>query len=153
MKNDKGITLTSLIIYVISMLVVVTTIATLTSFFYKNVDIDSLSKKSTEQYTNFSKLFAKEINQKNNKIIVCKIKNETVQGKEYKFSYIIFSNGNQYTYKQINNSIYKNTKKICEEIKDCDFSYSYVDSIYKIKVNFLTDNLELTDEDAIIYDL
>ena len=65
MKNDKGITLTSLIIYVISMLVVVTTIATLTSFFYKNVDIDSLSKKSTEQYTNFSKLFAKEINQKN----------------------------------------------------------------------------------------
>ena len=36
MKNNKGVTLTSLIIYVIGMTIVVATIATLTSFFYKS---------------------------------------------------------------------------------------------------------------------
>ena len=37
MKDSKGITLTSLIIYIIGMLIVVSIISTLTSFFYKNV--------------------------------------------------------------------------------------------------------------------
>ena len=50
MKNNKGITLTSLIIYIIGMLIVIATIATLTSFFYKNVNINEIEKVSTEQF-------------------------------------------------------------------------------------------------------
>ena len=65
MKNNRGITLTSLIIYVIGMVIVVSLIATLTTFFYKNVNVDNISKDTT-QYTKFSNLFLKEINKKDN---------------------------------------------------------------------------------------
>lgn len=153
MKNNKGITLTSLIIYIIGMLIVIATIATLTSFFYKNVDIDELDKLDTEQFTEFSSVFAKETNQKNNKIIDCKNNKEVINGNEYKVSYIIFSSGNQYTYKQENNAIYKNNIKICTGVEDCDFSYTFINSTYQIKVNFKTKDLDMTNENAITYNM
>ena len=37
MKNNHGVTITSLIVYVIAMLIVIGIIANLTSFFYTNV--------------------------------------------------------------------------------------------------------------------
>ena len=153
MKNNKGITLTSLIIYIIGMLIIIATIATLTSFFYKNIDINELDKIDTEQFTKFSSVFTKEISQKNNKIIDCKITKEIIGGNEYKVSYIIFSSGNQYTYKQESNTIYKNNIKVCTDIEDCDFSYKFVNSIYQIKVNFKTANLNMTNENSANYSI
>ena len=153
MKNNKGITLTSLIIYIIGMLIVIATIATLTSFFYKNVDINELEPVSTEQFTEFSNIFSKEINKTNNKIIDCKTTKDIINENEYKISYIIFSSGNQYTYKQETNTIYKNNIKICTGIEDCDFSYTFINSIYQIKVSFKTANLNMTGENAVKYSI
>ncbi len=153
MKNNRGITLTSLIIYIIGMLIVIATIATLTSFFYRNVDINELERLSTEQFTEFSSIFSKEINKKNNKVIECKTNIEVIDGNDYKISYIIFSSGNQYTYKQESNTIYKNNIKVCTGIEDCDFSYKFINSIYQIKVNFKTANLNMTGENAVNYSM
>ena len=132
MKDNRGITLTSLIIYVIGMVIVVSLIATLTTFFYKNVNVDNISKDTT-QYTKFSNLFLDEINKKDNEIVEWKTTEEDVQ----KISYIIFSDGNQYTYKAENKSIYKNKIKICKDVEECEFSYIYIDSTYQIKINFI----------------
>ena len=85
MKKNNGITLTSLIIYVTGMLLVVTTIATLTSFFYKNIDIKAINNDTT-QYTKFSSIFGEEINRSNNSIIDCKSLSDGI-------SYIVFSSG------------------------------------------------------------
>lgn len=148
MKNNKGITLTSLIIYIIGMTIVVATIATLTSFFRKNINVDKITTDTT-QYTKFSSIFLDEINNKNNTIIECK----TTREDNYKTSYIIFSSGNQYTFMEKNNAIYKNNLKICEQVNDCNFSYNYVNSQYQITVNFLTNNINLTGQDAITYNL
>lgn len=153
MNNNRGITLTSLIIYIIGMLIVIATIATLTSFFYRNVDINELERLSTEQFTEFSSIFSKEINKKNNKVIECKTNIEVIDGNDYKISYIIFSSGNQYTYKQESNTIYKNNIKVCTGIEDCDFSYKFINSIYQIKVNFKTANLNMTGENAVNYSM
>lgn len=147
MKNNKGITLTSLIIYVIGMLIVVATISTLTSYFYKNIDIETISDDSTTQYTKFSSIFLDEINKSSNTVIDCK----TVKENDVKISYIIFSSGNQYTFKSENNSIYKNKIKICSNIDDCDFSYTFGDSKYSVKVNLKTANIDMTGENAITY--
>lgn len=147
MSNERGITLSSLMVYVIGMLVVVGIIGVITSYFYKNVDIENINDNTQVQYTNFSSLFTNEINKKDNKIIDCITTGEN----ENKISYIIFSSGNQYTFKAENKSIYKNKIKICENIEDCDFSYEYIDSKYKIKVNFKTQKLDLSGEKAIIY--
>ena len=94
MKNNKGVTLTSLIIYVIGMVIVVASISTLTTFFYKNIDTSAINDNTTTQYTKFLSYFTEEINNSNNRVVECKN------------NYIIFSSGNQYTYMEENKSIY-----------------------------------------------
>ena len=145
MKNNKGITLTSLIIYVIGMTIMVGTIATLTSFFYKNINIGSINNDTT-QYTKFSSIFSEEINRKDNSVVQCKKLSDGT-------SYIIFSSGNQYTFNENSKSIYKNNIKICEDIEECGFSYTFVDSKYKITVSFKSGSINMTEDDAITYSL
>ena len=50
MKGNKGITLTSLIIYITAMMVVVALISTLTTFFSKNIKMSDINS-NTKQYT------------------------------------------------------------------------------------------------------
>lgn len=145
MKNNKGITLTSLIIYVIGMTIMVSTIATLTSFFYKNIDVADINNDTT-QYTKFSSVLSEEINRENNSVINCKSLAEGV-------SYIIFSSGNQYTFNEKSKSIYKNNIKICDNVEMCDFSYTFIDSKYKITVNFKTSSIDMSGNNAITYTL
>ena len=148
MSDNKGITMTSLIIYVLGMVIAVSIIATLTSFFYKNVNVGNISKDTT-QYTQFSNIFSKEIERKNNKVIDCK----TTEEDGNKISYIIFSSGNQYTYKSQNKSVYKNKVRICQNVENCEFSYTFTDSIYSVKVEFKTDIINMTGNNAITYNL
>lgn len=139
MKSNSGITLTSVIIYVMGLAIIVGLISTLTSFFYKNIDTDGLTDDTGTQYTKFTSVFSEEINKENNYVIDCKT------------NYIIFADGNQYTYKQENKSIYKNKIKICENIDQCDFAYTLVDGKYKITIDFKVGNMDLTGESAITY--
>ncbi len=145
MKNNKGITMISLITYIMGLTIVLALIATLTTFFFKNISAKDLNSDTT-QYTKFSSIFLEEINNKNNSVIECKSLNNGV-------SYIIFSSGNQYTFNANSKCIYKNKIKICGNVETCDFSYTFVDSKYKIKVNFKTSNIDMTGENAIIYNL
>lgn len=147
MENNRGITLTSLIIYVIGMAIIIGVISALTTYFYKNIDVSEINDDSTTQYTKFSSIFLEETNKENNYVVDCK----TVVENEQKTSYIIFATGNQYTFK--NNAIYKNKIKICQNIDDCDFSYTFVDSVYKIKVDFKTKNIDMTGDNAVTYNL
>lgn len=145
--NDKGITLTSLIIYIIGMTIIIGIISTITSFFYKNVDIVNINNDTSTEYTKFSSIFTEEINKENNYIIECK----TYEENEKKISYIIFSSGNQYTFNQKNNSIYKNKIRICKNVEDCDFSYTFRDSKYFITINYKSNDFDLTNDNAITY--
>lgn len=146
MKNQRGITLTSLSIYIIGMMVVIGIIATLTTFFYKNMNkIDD--KNVSTDYTKFTNIFSSEINQKGNTIIEAK----TYIENNKKISYIIFSSGNQYTYKEENKSIYKNNIKICTQIDKCEFSYTYQNSQYKINIELIAGNINLTGESKLVY--
>ena len=145
MKTNKGITLISLITYIIGLTIVLALIATLTSFFYKNISAKDINSDTT-QYTKFSSTFLEETNNKKNSVIDCKPITDGV-------SYIIFSSGNQYTFDENSKSIYKNNFKICDNVEICDFSYTFVDSKYKIKVNFKTSSIEMLGDNAIIYNL
>lgn len=101
MKDNKGITLTSLIIYIIGVLIAVSTISTLTTFFSKNIRMSNINT-NTMQYTKFSSIFLNEINNKNNKIISYKTEGEGFS----KVSYIIFSSRKSiYIYRWKQNNI------------------------------------------------
>ena len=85
MKSNKGITLTSLIIYIIGMTIAVALISTLMSFFTKNIKVENINNDTT-QYTKFSSIFSDEINNKNNIIVDC----QTSGSGNGKVSYIVF---------------------------------------------------------------
>ena len=147
MKDQKGVTITSLVIYLIGITIVIATIATITTYFYRNTDEKSTKIQTTTQFTKLSSHFVSETKKDNNVVLDSKTEGTLQEGN--KVSYIVFSSGNQYTF--MNNAIYKNKIKICDNIDDCDFSYMYEDFKYKITVNFKTADMDLTGENAIVY--
>lgn len=108
MKNEKGVTLISLTVYIIVMALVVGVLAIITTFFYKNTidikDIDPIT-----EYITFNTFITDEINHSNIKVLECKD------------NYIVFSNGVQYTFIPANKGIYRNKVKICRGIENCSF--------------------------------
>lgn len=140
MKSEKGVTLISVIIYVIAMLIIIAVITVLTSYFYTNVDLNSASEDLNQQYTKFNSYFTEEVNRKGNKILeIGETQNNEEEGPQ---KYIIFSSGNQYTYIPANKGIYMNTVKIAENITDCTFEKNDADGKTKITVTINGNNFE-----------
>ena len=128
MQTEKGITLISITIYIIVMLIMVSIITVLTSYFYKNVDIRSINEDFNQQYTKFNSYFIKEVNKKGNKIVdihslsKSKSEKELLENTSNQQNYIVFSSGNQYTYIPENEGIYMNKVKIVQNITGCTFT-------------------------------
>lgn len=108
MKSNRGVTIASLTIYVIAMLAVVGIIATITSFFYTNVTNLEDSSANVSEITKFNMYFLQEVKNTSSEII------------ELKENSMTFSTGNVFTFQD--NSIYLNNIRICENIKNLQFS-------------------------------
>lgn len=120
MKTENGVSLISLIIYLIVFTTVVAIVANISNYFYKNVTLSDNSLKLNEQFLKFNSYLTKEINTKGNTI-------ENIGEKEIaenkKMNYIVFSSTkNQYSF--INNEIYFNQTKICSNVGSCKFEYN-----------------------------
>ena len=116
MKTQRGVTLTSLIIYIIGMVMIISIVSVLTTYFYKNVrsaisDIDPIT-----EHTKFNSYFTNEVNKEKIKILECS--NNGGQ------NYIVFDNGTQYTFVEANKGIYINNVKICKQVTECTFTQS-----------------------------
>lgn len=114
MKSEKGITLTSLIAYIIGMVLIISIMSVLTTNFYKNVNNIIMEINPSTEFTKFSSYFSSEVNKYNIKVLECK---ETSAQ-----NYIVFDNGIQYTYIPDNKSIYHNQIKICRGVEFCVFT-------------------------------
>lgn len=151
MKSERGVTLSSTIIYIITMLIVVSLISVLTSYFYKNVDIDSENSLAIKQYTKFDSYFSEDINKKGNKVVEAENKTEEIDGNLYETNYITFSSGNTYVYSSKNRAIYYNNVKICTLVNKCTFNYEFKDSVYNITVEFETENFRKSGSNSLHY--
>ena len=58
MKSEKGITLVSLLVYVIAMLIAITIITVITGYFYKNIDVSTEKYTAIAEYTKFNSYFS-----------------------------------------------------------------------------------------------
>lgn len=108
MKNEKGITIISLVIYVILLTFAVAGISAITSSFYGNVnELDADSKGAVA----FSKV---------NMYILKDVKSEGVElvadSSESKFSLSI--KGETVRYRVQNSSLYRNNVKICDDVQE-----------------------------------
>lgn len=106
MKNENGVTLVALTIYIIAFAIVIGIISVLTSFFYSNVVNLSDTGENASEFSIFNMYFLEDIKEEGNKVA-----RVDENGK-----YISFSNGNTYIFQD--NHIYKNKVKICDNVTD-----------------------------------
>lgn len=117
MKNQKGITLTALTIYVIVFTLVIGIVATLTSYFYNNVMNFDETTKSYLEINKFNMFFLQDI--KEDGITIQNFIEE-----DSKQIGITLYNSNTYEtniYKFENNAIYRNGILISKNIKNVEF--------------------------------
>lgn len=131
MTSQKGISLISLIIYVIAMLITVTIITVITSYFYENIDVTAEKYTYFSEFTRFETYISEEANISGNKII------NIHQGTGNEQTYVAFSSGNQYTYIPTNNAVYVNNVKIASGVKACEFTEGIKNgnSTLKVKIS------------------
>ena len=125
MKSEKGITLVSLIIYVIAMLITVTIMTIVTSYFYQNVDVSAEKYTYFSEFTKFESYFSEETTKQGNRIVEINPENTQENPNAQKNSeqvYLILSSGNQYTYIKQNKAIYQNNVKITSGVEDCSIT-------------------------------
>ena len=143
MNNQKGITLISIIIYIIVLTIVLSTLSVVSSVFFNNLNYITDRGKYISEFNKFNMYFIEDV--KNNTDIL-KINNNK--------SEIIFDDGTIYTFKD--DSIYRNKIKICKNIKNCVFeerqdnNSGITKKIIKVKINIYgLDNL-ITSNDYVL---
>ena len=139
MKSEKGITLISVILYVIVMLLVVTIASILTGYFYNNIDINNTEQNANVEFTKFNSFFTEEINIRGNTIL-----ESDTEGTSTGQKYIVFSTGNQYTYIKNNKSIYKNNSKIASDIEEFNLKINNSDGKTTIEIELTSGNITKT---------
>lgn len=113
MKASKGITLISLIMYIIGLCITLGILSVVTNMFYKNTDYLINNSKNVSEYNKFAMYFIEDVKKNKTAQIT-----ENKDGKE-----IIFEDGTTYTYVTNSDfSIYRNKVKICNRIGFCKFT-------------------------------
>lgn len=120
MKSSSGLTMTSIIIYVIGMIIVVGIIATITSFFYTNVTHLSDNSDDISEITKFHMYFLEETTKSGNSIT--KLEDNSIS----------FKTGNTFTFQD--QSIYFNHVKICKNVSNLQFQSEVMNGKSYIKV-------------------
>lgn len=111
MSNQKGVTLISLIVYIIVLTVIISILSLVSQMFFTNIKYVTEKGKYVSEFNKFNMYFIKDV--KNNKDVL-----------ECKSNKIILEDGTIYTYNSEENSIYRNKVKICNNISNCAFSIS-----------------------------
>ena len=114
MRNNKGITLLTLIIYIIVLMIVLSILAVVSGSFYSNINEIKDTGKYISEVNKFNMYFIEDV--KSNSEIYSITTNEIVFMSGIKYSYVSGSD----------NGIYRNGVKICENISLCNFSDSQI---------------------------
>lgn len=132
MKSEKGITLTYLIIYIILLILVVSTLSIVSTHFYSNTKYLMDNGKYVSEFDKFNMYFIEDV--KNNK--------ETYSVDANK---IVFEDGTVYTYSE--KSIYRNKVELCRNIENCIFSKleetddnNFIKKIINVKLSIAGEN-------------
>ena len=130
LKSEKGITLTTLVVYIIVMLIVVGIMSTISTFFYKNLGIVRDSAKYASEFDKF------------NSYIVKDVKNNT----DFKIddNIITFEDGTTYVYNAEDEGLYRGKMKIATNVKSFSASKKtiFINSVNKqiLTVNIIIGN-------------
>ena len=111
MKNQNGITLVSLVIYVIIMIIVTGIMGSIINEFYTNTETVQGNVKEIVEFNKFNTYFLKEVKSYGNEV-------DHIDNSQ---NYILFKSGNAFSLS--NNNIYYNNLKICSKVQDINISF------------------------------
>lgn len=106
MKNEKGITLVALILYIVVFSTVLTLLTLLTTNIYGNLDKINTNSVSSAEFNKFNVNFIKDV-KASNKVDITTTNNDVK---------ILLTNGANYNYVKDEKSIYRNKVKIAQNI-------------------------------------
>ena len=113
MKNEKGITTTSIVIYVIVVSVILATLSTISLYFQKQIKNQEFSEDGSKNFTSFISYFVEDIQGGNG------IADENDRNTE--LTQIMFKDGTIYIYSPENKKIYKNNIEIAKNVNKLVF--------------------------------
>lgn len=132
MESSKGITLVSLVIYIVVMIITIGVISSIMSQFEKNNNQAEKSGKEILELNSFNTYFLKEIKAPNNAV-------DSVQDQ-----YILFKSGNSFSL-DAQGIINYNNKQICKNVSKLKFVLDENDnSIINVTIEFKDENFSKT---------
>ena len=146
MKSNRGITLTSLVIYVIGLVIVIAVMGNFTGFFYKNLEYTTMNQNSNEQYSRFLSYITKDANSDN--LIYVQSGVQNVDCVIFRFS-----DGTEHQYITKNEKMYyinsqsdKNEKiLLCEKVTTSSENvFNYTDKTLNINLDIGNKNFTTT---------
>lgn len=123
MKSNRGITLSSLIIYIIALIVLAGTMSTLVKYFYGNLEEITIENRSAKEYTKFTNYLSSDINSKKvQNVFVAEDKSQiTIKFNDYTIHRYKASDGSIY-YLELKENIQEKKVRLCENVKTCEFT-------------------------------
>lgn len=135
MKNNKAMTLASLIIYVIALLVITTTMATLTKYFYNNLDTITIEDNAAKDYALLNNYLSKDINSKKFENAMVSSSGDQITIKLTEFiSHRYKFEDNSIFYMEIDNNNVSKKVTICKNVTSCNFTIS--DKVVTLNILF-----------------
>ena len=125
MKKESGVTLMSLLIYIIIMMIVIGVMSVIIDDFYSNSTNMNSGVNELVNYNKFNTYFLKEVKRYANKV-------DTISNEDGN-SYILFSSGNSFSF--INNKIYYNDIEICKYVKAISFECVKEENLERLPEN------------------
>lgn len=126
MKSEKGITLTSLVIYVIGITIIFAVVANLTIYFNKNSRTIEYTTNNSAQITRLNQYLINDTKKENAQIIEINENIITIQ-----------ANGEtiKYTYDKDSKGIYRNKVKIANDVKSLEIKKEIIYEKTKLSLN------------------
>lgn len=110
MRQNKGVTLTGLSLYVVMMSFVIAALSSVTIYFSKNYEYIESDGVNAAQYNRLMSYLIKDC------------KEDDIEISEIEESFLKLSNGIMYTFSEENKTVYRDKVKVAEDIENCVFS-------------------------------
>lgn len=138
MKSEKGITLTSLVIYVIGITIIFAVVANLTIYFNKNSRTIEYTTNNSAQITRLNQYLINDTKKENAQITEA---NENI--------IIIQANGEtiKYTYDKNSKGIYRNKVKIANDVQSLEIKKDIIYDKTKLLLNITIEMQEQIQKD------
>lgn len=146
LKSNKGITMTSLVVYVIVLTIVIALLSGFSVYFYKNVNLITIKEASDEQFTRFIAYLTKDLNQDD----VFFIRTGTNNGESNNYLILKIDGNIEHQYLFENETLYyidkiKNKKiALCNNVNLCNFVYDDTNKVLTTNLNINKKNYTKT---------